>query len=211
MKRWLRWILLAGVLAALLCVTAFAADAAVSGIYDVKCNDGYALVPEGTTQSVTIGEETVTLYAGAEKLTLTSAADISGYKLVMAQSSEGAPTEENLVYIDQSATPEGKVRFVIYPKQLTSGTYCIYISTSTGTGREKVAEFKYYQAYKLGDANVDGSISIQDAVAVLQHCVGSKPLTGTALKAADTNKDGVVTIPDAVLILQHCVGKITLV
>ena len=211
MKKWLKWILLAGVLAALLCVTAFAADAPTkSGIYDLNPTGGYTLeVADIKAETVTIDEKACSFYPDAVKLTLKSTADMSGYKLVMAQSTDAMPTADNLVYIDQSESTEGKVNFLIYPKQLASGTYYIYLSTS-GSAREQIATFKYYQSYKLGDINGDTAINIQDAVELLQHCVGSKVLTGRALLAADANKDNAVNIQDAVVLLQHCVGKITL-
>lgn len=217
MKKWLKWILLAGVLAALLCVTAFAADADQSGIYDVKIvKDGYTLAPAGTASTVMIdGKEQIDFYAGAEKLTLTSATAGDGYQIVFVVAGDGSteatpiiPAAENLYYIDQSAEMAAAVNFNIYPKTLSAGTYSVYIPDSTGL--QLIATFKYYQSYKLGDINGDTAINIQDAVELLQHCVGSKVLTGRALLAADANKDNAVNIQDAVVLLQHCVGKITL-
>lgn len=207
MKKWLKWILLAGVLAALLCVTAFAADAPTkSGIYDLTPNSGYTLeVTDITAETVTIDESECLFYPDAVKLTLKSTADMSGYKLVMAQSTDAMPTADNLVYIDQSESTEGKVNFLIYPKQLASGTYYIYLSTS-GSAREKIATFKYYQSFVRGDADGSGAIGPNDAVCILQHLVNIKPLTGARLLAADADKSGEIGPNDAVRILQHLVN-----
>lgn len=208
MKKWLKWILLAGVLAALLCVTAFAADAPTkSGIYDLNPNGDYALeVTDINAETVTIdGEKRNDFYPDAVKLTLKSTADMSGYKLVMAQSTDAMPTADNLVYIDQSESTEGKVNFLIYPKQLASGTYYIYLSTS-GSAREQIATFKYYQSFVRGDADGSGAIGPNDAVCILQHLVNIKPLTGARLLAADADKSGEIGPNDAVRILQHLVN-----
>lgn len=207
MKKWLKWILLAGVLAALLCVTAFAADAPTkSGIYDLLPSSGYALeVADIKAETVTIDGSDYSFYPDAVKLTLKSAADMSGYKLVMAQSTDAMPTADNLVYIDQSESTEGKVDFLIYPKQLASGTYYIYLSTS-GSAREQIATFKYYQSFVRGDADGSGAIGPNDAVCILQHLVNIKPLTGARLLAADADKSGEIGPNDAVRILQHLVN-----
>lgn len=210
MKKWLKWILLAGVLAALLCVTAFAADAPTkSGIYDLKPNSGYTLeVADISAENVTIDGSECSFYPDAVKLTLKSTADMSGYKLVMAQSTDAMPTADNLVYIDQSESTEGKVNFLIYPKQLASGTYYIYLSTS-GSAREQIATFKYYQSYMLGDVTGDKKVNISDVVDVLQNIVGNLPFTQTQIKAADVTFDDKVNISDVVDILQFIVGNIT--
>lgn len=207
MKKWLKWILLAGVLAALLCVTAFAADApAKSGIYDLNPTGGYTLeVADINAETVKIDGNECLFYPDAVKLTLKSNADMSGYKLVMAQSTDAMPTADNLVYIDQSESTEGKVNFLIYPKQLASGTYYIYLSTS-GSAREQIATFKYYQSFVRGDADGSGAIGPNDAVCILQHLVNIKPLTGARLLAADADKSGEIGPNDAVRILQHLVN-----
>lgn len=210
MKRWLKWILIACALSVLLCVTALAAGNQ-SGIYSAVVTEkgkqsGYTLEPVGGTKtSVTLTDGTqVEVFAGAEKLTLKSQNTGSGYKLVLAQTSEGTPTEDNLVYIDQSDEAGSAVAFTIYPKQLTSGTYYIYVSTSTGL--DLIGTFSYYQAYILGDVDESGALGPNDAVCILQHLVGIKEITGTALLAADVDHSGSIGPNDAVKILQALVG-----
>lgn len=60
--------------------------------------------------------------------------------------------------------------------------------------------------YKLGDVNMDGSLTVADAVTVLQACAqvtagGESPLTDQQQKLADMNEDGNVSVGDAVDIL----------
>ena len=54
--------------------------------------------------------------------------------------------------------------------------------------------------YTRGDVNDDGRITPADYVLVKNHIMGSKRLTGNALKAADMNNDGKVTPADYVQI-----------
>lgn len=54
--------------------------------------------------------------------------------------------------------------------------------------------------YTRGDVNDDGRITPADYVLVKNHIMGSKTLTGNALKAADMNNDGKVTPADYVQI-----------
>lgn len=51
--------------------------------------------------------------------------------------------------------------------------------------------------YVTGDANVDGKVTITDAVGIVDYILGN-PSAGFAESAADTNKDGSITITDAV-------------
>ncbi|MCL1822655.1 MAG: dockerin type I domain-containing protein [Oscillospiraceae bacterium] len=57
-----------------------------------------------------------------------------------------------------------------------------------------------------GDADGDGKITTNDALAVLRHITGEELLKGDALKAADFNGDGVVDTADALTILKYIVG-----
>ena len=60
---------------------------------------------------------------------------------------------------------------------------------------------------KLGDVNEDGSIDIFDYVAVANHILEKKKLSGRAFKAADINKDKSVDIFDYVAIANHILEK----
>lgn len=55
-----------------------------------------------------------------------------------------------------------------------------------------------------GDADLDGTVTILDALVVLQHSVGWN--VNISMSNAEVDADGVVTIMDALRILQYCVG-----
>ena len=56
----------------------------------------------------------------------------------------------------------------------------------------------------LGDANADGSITLDDVVMVAQHVAGWN--TDIVLDAADVNGDNNITLDDVVLIAQYVAG-----
>lgn len=208
MRKLWKIFLLAGVLCAILCVGTLAAGS-TSGIYDAAPTAKFAstvtLTPEGgTATQVQVNDITKTVYVGAEKLSLkyTGAVADNQYLVLALNNDSPTPTSDNIVYIDQNGTAE----FTIYPSKLQNGTYHIYMS-GTNMAYEEVASFHYFQAYKLGDANLDQAVNVQDAVLILQYCVGSKSLESTAKVAADANTDQAVNVQDAVAVLQYCVGS----
>ena len=62
----------------------------------------------------------------------------------------------------------------------------------------------------IGDTNLDGEVTIADAILALRHIMGLETLTGDALEQADANQDGNVTIEDCILILRAALGLIEL-
>lgn len=208
MRKLWKIFLLAGVLCAILCVGTLAAES-TSGIYDAAPTAKFAstvtLTPEGGTATrVQVNDEPKMVYVGAEKLSLkyTGAVADNQYLVLALNNDSPTPTADNIVYIDQNGTAE----FTIYPSKLQNGTYHIYMS-GTNMAYEEVASFHYFQAYKIGDANLDQAVNVQDAVLILQYCVGSKSLESTAKVAADANTDQAVNVQDAVAVLQYCVGS----
>lgn len=205
-------------LAALLAVTASAADVPTkSGVYALTAETGYTLTACDAAGTAIAGAEaaidgaTVTFYAEAVRFQLTTPESLSGYQLVLALEGESAvPTASNIRYLDQK-TGNGAttLTFDIYPTALTGTTYAIYLAGQTGT-MTKVAGFTYYQSYKIGDADGNGAVNVNDAVAVLKHIVGNGVLTGNRLLAADADGSGSVNVNDAVAILKYIVGNGTL-
>lgn len=61
----------------------------------------------------------------------------------------------------------------------------------------------------LGDVDMDGKITITDALLIFKHKSGEKKLPSDAQKAADTNKNGSVDIADALLIFKYKSGEIS--
>lgn len=56
-----------------------------------------------------------------------------------------------------------------------------------------------------GDTNGDGKITVNDAVIIVNHTLGTQ-ITGAFAKAADVNNDAKITVNDAVMIVNHTLG-----
>ncbi len=138
MKKWLKQSLLLCLLAALLSSSVFAADTE-SGICDLTSHNGYQLTAVGTP--VTVDGKRV--YPGTQTLSLTCDNPAAGENLLLVQTDEGVPLEENLVYIDQKT---GSADFEIYPSSLADGvTYYVYVSNDTG--KTLAGTFSYYDPF----------------------------------------------------------------
>ena len=209
MRKLWKIFLLAGVLCAILCVGTLAAES-TSGIYDAAPTAKFAstvtLTPEGgTATKVQVNDiTTTTVYVGAEKLSLkyTGAVADNQYLVLALNNDSPTPTADNIVYIDQNGTAE----FTIYPSKLQNGTYHIYMS-GTNIAYEEVASFNYFQAYKIGDADDNQDVDVNDAVAILKYIVGNIDLTPNGIAAADANEDGSVDVNDVVTIMKYIVGN----
>ncbi len=59
------------------------------------------------------------------------------------------------------------------------------------------------KAIKLGDVNLDGSVTAADANLLLQYCNGGVGIGQIALPAADFNRDGTVNINDVYALLDY--------
>lgn len=209
----IRGILILMLTLAALAVTAYAAAPTQSGVYGVTAEAGYTLTAkdaagkEIAAQTATVGDKDQNFYPEAVRFTLTTP-DLTGQQLVLAlEGDTDLPTEKNIRYIDQKAA-SGSVEFEIYPSELKAGAYSVCIVGEDGK-LEKVAEFGYYQAYKLGDINNDGTVDSADALLALQYFVGIKTPTETQRLAANVNKDNTIDSADALLILKYFVGQIT--
>ncbi len=58
----------------------------------------------------------------------------------------------------------------------------------------------------MGDVNLDGSVTIADALQVMRHAIEVLTLEGASLDAADMDGDGVIGLPDAILIARCAMG-----
>ena len=139
MKKWLKQSLLLCLLAALLCGSVLAADTE-SGLCDLTSHNGYQLTAVGTPVDV----DGKRVYPGTQTLSLTCEHPAAGENLLLVQTDEGAPTEQNLVYIDQKT---GSADFEIYPSSLADGvTYYVYIANDTG--KTLAGTFSYYDPFQ---------------------------------------------------------------
>lgn len=205
MKRRILALLLAVLTLTALTAAAFAADTPETlGAFNLKDSDGYTLTVVGG-ESVTGG-----FYAGATKFKLTCTKLTDNYSLVLllkedeTTGTEGVPTEKNLQYIDQqniTATTE----FILFPKQMTEGTYNVYVSTDRVT-LTKVASLEYgtEPEYTLGDVDQNNKINIADVSTVLKYIASLTELSSAQFKAADVREDkGKVDIKDVAGILYY--------
>ena len=218
MRKLWKIFLLAGVLCAILCVGTLAAEASTSGVYDVKTSTGYTLTPQTADQEtitptpVTINGGSQNLYANAERFTLTGPSTNGNQYLVLALSGDSdVPTQDNIVYIDQTGATSTTVTFNVYPSALTSGaTYNVYmVGTGAGESYKKVASLTYYAPYVLGDADQDQRVTSADASLILQYVAQLAPLEGNAFDAAKGGDGKTVSSADASLILQYVAQLIT--
>lgn len=139
MKKWLKQSLLLCLLAALLSSSVFAADTE-SGLCDLNSHNGYQLIADGTPVDV----DGKRVYPGTQTLSLTCDNPAAGENLLLVQTDEGVPLEENLVYIDQKT---GSADFEICPSSLTDGvTYYVYVSNDTG--KTLAGTFSYYDPFQ---------------------------------------------------------------
>ena len=79
--------------------------------------------------------------------------------------------------------------------------------TETPTSSETAEEIKV-ERLKLGDINLDGDVTIADAILLNKYLVGSVTLSEASQKSADCDKDGTLTSSDTLVILDYVVGSI---
>lgn len=215
MKRLLRSLLLGAILSALLCVGALAADTNDPGIFDISIKNNSTTITPRTVDGDTITADNG-YYANAVKFEVKAEklAENQQYLLLVLKggadgSAPGVPTAENIAYIDQMAATETGVSFTAYPKELTKGTYYVYlVGGGTAFNAAKPdATFQCDQKYILGDADSSGTVDVNDAVKILKCIVGNDTFTDLQRLAADADKNGDVDVNDAVKILKVIVGN----
>ena len=223
MKRLLRSLLLGAILSALLCVGVLAADSesVKGGIYNISENTDVTLTPKDASgSSIPAGTDTSIsgdYYANAVKFDVKAdnLTENQQYLLLVLKggadgSAPGVPTADNIAYIDQMAASETGVDFTAYPKELTKGTYHVYlVGGGTAFAQSQVASFEYDKKYTLGDVNDDGAIDSEDALMALEIFIETKIPTERERLAANVNRDETVDSVDGLLILKYFVEEIS--
>lgn len=201
MKKLLRTLLLAAALTALLCVSALAADGAVSNV------TGNILTPK-TAAGAEITADANGKYENAAKFDVNATGTKDNQYLLLVLRDQNVPTEQNIVYINQAAAGEdGKLAFTdseaAYPMTMTSGTYYVYLvgADKPFTADAPAASFTYDAGYILGDVNNDGDVNALDAILILRAAVNLTVLSNIQEKVADMNGDGNVDALDAIKVL----------
>lgn len=197
MKKWITCFFTVCLLAVALSVTAFAA-----GTVETVTGGTAALTKNGTDK---VDVKYDSAESGKEYLVLATNVELKLDKL-----SEDL-TAEKIVYIDQKTAEGTSVSFTVYPKELKTQAYYVYMSSNASSGITALQKVGTYTAvgpaYTLGDVNANGSVDTTDAVWVLQNYVGSRQLDDTQKLAADVNVDNTINTTDAVWILQRYVGS----
>ena len=83
-------------------------------------------------------------------------------------------------------------------------------SGNIGTGYKVTVDGKTYPVVKKGDANGDGSVSIIDAVLILNAVKGSKTLENEYKEAASVKNGATFNVTDVVMLLNYIKGNTSL-
>ena len=98
--------------------------------------------------------------------------------LLIAQNADAAPTESNIIYINQDTSSGTSVSFDVFPKELeTDKTYYVFLSSDASSGtitaRALVGTFVLKEVqeeeYPVGDTDGDGFITALDADLILDY------------------------------------------
>ena len=80
---------------------------------------------------------------------------------------------------------------------------------ANGKALDSLRVFREVSPLLMGDADGDGTVTINDATTIQRHTAQLTTLTGDRLKAADVNSDGKADINDATMIQKFLAGIIT--
>jgi hypothetical protein len=81
------------------------------------------------------------------------------------------------------------------------------VQDSAGTSKDIIYLPSFFTIDRLGDANLDGHVSVGDCVAVIASLLGRITLDIRGFDAADVNRDGDVRISDLMLIVNAILGR----
>lgn len=230
MKKLRNALLLAGVLAALLCITALAETQQFTqgGFYVTGKASGVTITPQtatgetvsSTSANVDGQEGYESFYPGSVKMAVTYSGSIAAEEnyVVLLVEGDALPTVDNAIYyIDQTTTASaGAITFNVYPMDIAEQKPLTLYITSDKAGFETIAIPMGYapagsyevQPYTLGDVNEDGGITSGDSLSVLRIVVKLDEPTDRQKLAADVNFNGTVDSGDSLKILRYVVKLI---
>ena len=125
--------------------------------------------------------------------------DLAGYNIYRSQTYRSGYIKVNQNIITSTS-------FVDTPPQYLDTYYYVATALNTSGLESGYSNQVQYDYVCHGDANLDGIITVSDAVVISRHIVGAAPLSGLALEAADANNDGNVTVSDVTKIQLMVVG-----
>ncbi len=228
MKKLRNALLLAGVLAALLCVTALAESQSLDGgFYVTGKASGVTITPQTATgetvssTSADVDGQTgyESFYPGSVKMAVTYSGSIAAGEnyVVLLVEGDALPTVDNAIYyIDQTTTAStGAITFNVYPMDIAGQKALTLYITSDKEGFSTIKISMGYapagsydvQPYTLGDVNEDGKIDPNDALLALQYNAELITLTSNQQAAANVTSvlqgDSTIDPNDALRILQY--------
>lgn len=230
MKKLRNALLLAGVLAALLCITALAETQQFTqgGFYVTGKASGVTITPQtatgetvsSTSANVDGQEGYESFYPGSVKMAVTYSGSIAAEEnyVVLLVEGDALPTVDNAIYyIDQTTTASaGAITFNVYPMDIAGQKALTLYITSDKEGFSTIKISMGYapageydvQPYTLGDVDSNNAVNAEDASLILQAVVNQYTLSETQKLAGDVNLDGSVNAEDASFILQKVVNLI---
>ena len=227
MKKLRNTLLLAGVLAALLCVAALAENQSLaSGFYITGKASNITITPQtaagekvfSTSANVDGQEGYESFYPGAVKMAVTYSGSVAAGEnyVVLLVEGDKLPTVDNAIYyIDQTTTAStGSITFHVYPMDIAEKKDLTLYITSDKAGFSTIKIPMGYapagnyevQPYTLGDVDNDGKFTATDSLYALQMAVGRGEWTDIQRLAANVDGDETVTATDSLFILQRAVG-----
>lgn len=124
-------------------------------------------------------------------------------------------TAGTIQYIDQAdVETAGTVTFRVFPQNYSNGVIRLIWKDKTSDGVNTATVAAVNRTYMLGDANRDGAVTPQDALAILMYIVNNEDYQDIDVLAADVPdgkgiRDGYVTAQDALSILLYTVNQRT--
>ena len=106
----------------------------------------------------------------------------------------------NKIVIGRNVT---KIAASAFNNSTNTVIYCYYNSYAYQFAREMSISYTLLDEVKLGDANGDGHVTINDVTAIQRYLAELETLEGSYLHAADANQDGTVNIADATVIQMY--------
>lgn len=177
------------------------------------CGSAFAAVEIQSTDSTV----TVTKNADETQFTVHKDGVTDGqFYLVMIQQGDATalPTSENLYYLNVYTASGTTFEQTVYPKDLTEGTYAVFLSDYAGTGngaRKQVATLTVGGSGNVdvlyGDVNGDGNVTTWDATVLACHLAGQKEFKDINEQNADCDGNGTVTSWDLTVLYCHFAGQ----
>ena len=124
-------------------------------------------------------------------------------------------TAGTIQYIDQAdVETAGTVTFRVFPQNYSNGVIRLIWKDKTSGGVNTATVAAVNRNYRPGDADRDGKVTAEDALAVLMYTVNNEKYLNIDREAADVSgsnkkRDGKVTAEDALAILLYTVNKWT--